>query len=659
VNKTYNFKAWLYLGLLLVGCGTAPNGNGTATPGPTIPTSTPTQVTLATSLTSLKSDGSNFAVITATVLDANFAAVSNATVQFAATGGQISAASSTTGANGEATVNLAAGASKTNQVATVTATLLGISPTVTTQIPVQITGTTITLTSQTTNITDNGTTTDTLTLSIKDAGNNPVYNTPVTFTQSGTGAVTISPATINTDINGTATVVVTGTVSGNVTIRADAAGNIATQAYTVATTGTAFGITSPTIDPYALTANVLLPIQVNAPGVAIVTFVTSLGEWVVGGLPAGQVLDVAPVAGVVNNVMFRSNTAGIANIQVFNAAARTTLATTSIAVSQPAISATDIRLQSNVNVVAPSVAGATNIATLTATVRDIGGQVVGGAPVHFSIPKPTGSGETLSPVIAFTNSAGVAQTIFTSGASSSGAQGVDIYASVISPAVGPSITNIVVGGTAGSIVIGAATKIVEVNPTTYSNPFSVQVADSNGNGVANATVTLKVWPKFYSFGRWYSTNGDNTSCVPVRYNISGSAPLNSRVPNEDVNKNLLLDTGEDKTITVNSVVGVDLYGNPTTGTPLSPANDRVLTPASSSAGTLLSTVTTNSNGIANFNLTFLKQFSAWIVAEITASTQVLGSETTTVSEYSLYYSKADAAACLLPDSPFNESIWPK
>jgi hypothetical protein len=611
---------------------------------------------LTTQSTSIKSDASNSTVITATVLDASNAVVSNASIGFAATGGQISSSTGLTANDGTATVTLIAGATKFNQVATVTATLLGVSPTVSAQIPVSITGTTISLISQTSNITDNGSATDTLTVTVKDAGNQPVYNAPVTLTQTaGTGSVSITQLSPNTSVSGTVQAIITGTTSGSVTLTATAAGTTATQTYTVSTTGTAFGITSPATDPFGLVANIPVNIVVNAPGVATVTFAASSGTWNGGG---AKVVDVVPVAGVAT-ASFSSTLAGIVSIQVFDKAAPAVLDTMNIAIAQPAASASQITVQSNTNVVAPSSGGLANIATLTATVRDLNGQIVAGAPVNFEIPRPSGGGEFISPVLVYTDVFGKAQTTFTSGSIGSGAQGIDVYASVVTPLIGPSITNIIVGGTAGSVVIGTGTKIFDVSPTEYRQPFSVQVIDSNGAGVANADVTLKVWPKFYSYGVWVPTGAGTkpTDCVPVRYKAGGAF----NVPNEDINRNLTLDPLEDKTLLV-SPPAVDVYGRviyPVTYPApfLTPANDAALTPASSSSGSLPSTVRTDANGIANFNLTFLKSYSAWVIAEITASTQVFGTESTAQIESRLGYSDPDAAGCFLPNSPFNEGAW--
>jgi len=128
--------------------------------------------------------------------------------------------------------------------------------------------------------------------------------------------------------------------------------------------------------------------------------------------------------------------------------------------------------------------------------------------------------------------------------------------------------------------------------------MSVLVADSNGNPMKNTTVNLKLWPIGYATGTDVET-------------ITGT------YLNEDVNRNIIMDTGE------------DLNG------------DGQLTPPSSAAGSLPSTVTTDDNGVANFNLVYLKASAAYIAVEITASTLVLGTETQSVTKFWLNWAEND------------------
>ena len=80
--------------------------------------------------------------------------------------------------------------------------------------------------------------------------------------------------------------------------------------------------------------------------------------------------------------------------------------------------------------------------------------------------------------------------------------------------------------------------------------------------------------------------------------------------------------------------------------------DGELTPQSSAAGSVPSTVSTDENGVANFNLVYLKTSAAWIKDEITASTIVLGTETQSIYKFWLPWSVDDPCETM-PDSPYN------
>ncbi|MCX5850578.1 MAG: Ig-like domain-containing protein, partial [Deltaproteobacteria bacterium] len=263
--------------------------------------------------------------------------------------------------------------------------------------------------------------------------------------------------------------------------------------------------------------------------------------------------------------------------------------------------------------------GVTNSVTLKATVKNAGGQVVGGAPVAFSIDDATGGGEYVSPVVVYTDSAGTAQSTFSSGSLSTDSNGVKVSATVVGTAIKDSV-NIVIGGTAGSVTVGRGTVVQsEYNNTVYELPMSVLVADANGNPVSGAVVTLSTWPSSYRTGGWYDSDPDPKAYRFVPY-ISGS------YDNEDVNRNLILDAGEDVNV------------------------DGDLTPPNSAAGDLPETVTTDANGVANFNLVYLKANAIWIVDRISASTLVFGTETTSSISLTLPAERTEAEDGLLSDA---------
>jgi hypothetical protein len=574
-------------------------------------------LSLALSQTSVKSDNSDSATITATLVDVNNAALSGITVAFSSSGGQLSASSADTDDNGQAQVTFSSGTiDKSNRVATVTATVPAVQPR---QIPIQITGTTITLSTDNTNLEIGGVATDTLTITVKDAGAVPIYDAPVTLSVSTTGIVTLFPDTGNTDVNGTLDVDVTGIGSGSVTVTVDSMGATATQTYEVGTTGLVFGITLPTDDPHSLATNSDLTITVSAPGVAQVQFATTLGG-LTGTNPAatGQVITQTVSAGSASAVLNSPN-AGIATVQVFNPSNPSTTDSLKVAISAPSSEAFQIALQASATVVAPSTGGVSNSVTLTATVKNVTEEPVGSSPVAFSIVNPTGGGETISPVIVYTDSYGRAASTFTSGSMSSDAQGVTVKASVVGTAIEDTIA-IVIGGTAGSVTIGLGTTITGINnETAYQSPMSVLVSDSNGNPVSGAQVSLGLWPTQYATGFWVEdpVSGKCTATVTGTFN------------NEDTNRNLILDPGED--------IGPG-------------APDGELTPPSSAAGSVRATVTTDENGVANFNLVYLKASAAWIEAEVSATTLVLGTETQ--STYTFWLGWKVGEECNLPHSPY-------
>jgi len=567
-------------------------------------TSTADSLSLALSQVSVRSDNSDSSTITATVLDAYNASLEGVSVIFTTTGGEISASIATTDSSGDCQITFSAGPESSNQTVTITAIVTGLTSR---QIPVQITGSTITLTTDSSGLEIGGDDTATLTITVADAGSLPIYDAAVTVSvdASSTGVASLSSSTGNTDVNGVLTVDVTGTGAGSVIVRVAAAGVTAAKTYTVGTTGAVFGITSPTQDPASLSTNTNLIITVNAPGMSNVVFGATIGVWDGG---TNTVVTKA-VAGDTASATLRSTVAGVATVQVYDSDNPSTSDSLTVAISAPSSEAAKIALQASSTVVAPSVGSTTNTVTLGATVKNASDQVVGNAAVGFSIQNPTGGGETISPVIVFTNDYGEATSTFTAGSLSSDADGVTIKATVIgsAPEVSSSLT-IVIGGTAGSIMIGHATTMTSINSNTaYQLPMSVLVSDTNGNPMSGTQVSLKIWPTQYATG--------TTICTSTGDFI-----------NEDINKNLILDAGED-----------------TNG-------DGQLTPPNSAAGSVPSIVTTDENGVATFNLVYLKESACWIEVEMTASTLVLGTETQ--STYIFWFGWIVSEASNLPPSPY-------
>ncbi len=638
--KSFLLASVFGLSGLLAGCGGGGAGGGAVTP----PTSSASSVALAATSTSVNSANSNTTTITATVLDSNNSVMANQTVQFSTSSGVIIAAASITDASGQVTASFSSGnLEQANRTAVITASVPVSSATA--SIPIQITGST--LTSTATTAAPNVGVPITLTATAKISGGTAAANESLRFSiaSSSTGSGTLSTTTDTTDSSGNADITFTGSAAGTVNVLIEwlnSSGNAAsstTQTLTVQAVGGAFEVTTPASSPWSVTlganqtVTVSTPSTINGTAVANIRYATTLGTWDNGVLKTLTV----PLGGASNTqTFFAGASAGNANIQIDALSSSGVVLATAKAVfalSASAASADSISLQSNVSVLAPSAGGNRSEATLTATVRDISNNAVGGASVLFELVNPTGSGEQIDPVVVSTNSSGVAESFFIAGTST--IQTSIIRASVIGSGITPSQINITVGGTAGSVAIGTSTTITSVNSdTAYRLPVTVMVTDSNGNAVSGATVSLSLWGESYHKG----VRATVTPCI-ASWDFSNV--------NEDLNENLILDAGED-------IDGPgDRNGLFDTNGPLVVGSDGALWPPSPAAGSIPATVSTGSDGTATFNWIYLKSYASWITSRMRASVIVQGSEATTTTTIVLAPSKADVDACVLPDSPFN------
>ena len=288
---------------------------------------------------------------------------------------------------------------------------------------------------------------------------------------------------------------------------------------------------------------------------------------------------------------------------------------------------TQISLQSSASIVPPSAGALICSATLTAIVKNAADEPVDGCEVSFSIENPTGGGETVAPVVAWTDSFGEATSIFTSGSLDSDELGVTIKAQVVGTTIEDTVA-IVIDQIIGSLVIGMNPTVTSINEgTAYLLPMSVLVSDINGRPVSDLEVSLNVWPINYATGCWLKEPGSH-ECRPADCSIN----TYTFYDNEDANRNMMIDDGED--------TGPD----PGHG-------DGMLTPPLSAGGALPASATTDENGVADFYLAYLKRSAAWIRGEITATAMAHGIERQ--GTLSFIYPWLENEACGLPDSPYN------
>ncbi len=619
------------------------------TVGFVVPTDIPATLALAADKTTVKSDDSNSAAITATVRAESTAVITGVPVTFTATGGEISASSAETDENGRAQVTFSAGDDRQNHTVTITASVSGLEDRF---VEVAIVGTTVQMTPERTNIEIDAAPVP-LVINVNDAGGGGIPYAAVTITAVSTAGAgvpltmaaptgMIAPSTYSgvTDLNGELTMQLSGTRDGGVTVTAEALGAAASKDFVVGAAGFVFGITnvyyedpakSLEEDPVPLYVGQDLTIEVNAPAPDqdTILFVTTVGTLTGDiGLQVGRVI-TEPVVGKVATAVLNAASAGMATIWVMDADDPYTTDSLKVDISPPVSDAAQIILQATPTTIETN-AGDTSTSTLIATVTNAEGQVIRGAPVVFSMEETTGGGEFISPAIAYTNSLGQATATFTAGALPSGANGVSACAAVVDRADIPdSCVSIIIGGTAGSMVISRGTTIESVNDgTVYRLPMTVLVTDATGSPVSGAVVSLSAWPSRCATGYWEEI--DDNECQPVYGCV---------LANEDVNRNNNLDDGEDRN------------------------GDQVLTPPQAAAGGLTPdfdagvegqfeiTVTTDGNGLATFDLIYPKSSSAWIEDRITATTLVLGTETTSTTTFWLPWETTES--CNLPNSPYS------
>jgi protocatechuate 3,4-dioxygenase beta subunit len=418
-------------------------------------------LSLSTTKTTVQTNGSDSAIITALVLDENNAPIEGATVNFTSDGGQISAANVVTNASGQAIITFSSGPDKFNHTVTITA---GIDA-LTASIPIVLYGTQLILTPATAQLSVGGPPYDTQQVIVKatDAGGIPIYNASIAIAfNPGASDATLTPAAgdYTTNYAGEISLVLTaGDDAGTVTVSADGLNTSAEGTYTLGDPDDIFRITAPSTSPYSVPADGSeVNVTVHAGGLLAgqwIVLTTSFGEWT--GSPTNTVYRQLSVANDDITVPISSNLAGTATIQAYSFDDPTIIDFTQISFYNPASRACNIVIDASQTNILPSTGTTEYSLVVKAKVYDCFGAPVGGAIVDFYLTNTTGGGEYLTPVSTITNSAGIAETTFTSGTLSTGSDpssAVVVNARVATPAAcTPEVTTITcsadVGGSHG------------------------------------------------------------------------------------------------------------------------------------------------------------------------------------------------------------------
>ncbi|WP_235579142.1 Ig-like domain-containing protein [Pseudorhodoferax sp. Leaf274] len=519
--------------------------------------------------------------ITALVKNAANNGMADTPVAFAADSGVLQSAAAQTDTSGSATAILATGANRANRDIRVTVT----AGTITGSIVVPVTGTGLSVVGVG-SVLLGGTATYAVTL--RDSGGNPISAAAVAV-RSSLGN-NVSPANLTTDANGGASFNYVANVAGNDVLTVTGAGASTTLAVVVS--GQDFTVVSPSAGTEVF-VNTLREVRVR--------FRSS------GAGVAGQVVNFSSTRGVVSAGSATTDANGEAAVNVSSSTAGPATVTaqissgalTSVPLLFTASTPDAIVLQVNPGAVPPNAAGSsTNQAQLQAVVRDDSGNPVSGRTVNFTLVSDT-SGGRLGAGIGTTDANGQVSDTFIPGPSSTATDGVQIRATVAGTAI-QSTANLTVSARALFISIATSNTIGNLDETTYTKPFSLQVNDANGVAVANQTVTLSVMASSYGKG-FMAWNGNNAWVVASRL----------WCPNEDLNNNGRLDAGED------SVALGTGNGNGR----LEPGAPVIVAPGS---------VTTDASGRATFSLTYGEQYARWIEFELTARSAVAGTESRAV-----------------------------
>lgn len=642
IEKTSMTLAMFACVLGLSACGGG-GGNASAPTDTPAPSSTASVAGLMVvpSKTSVIADGVDSVALTLRAVDAANAVVKNANLNVSATSGLVLSASSVTtdATTGVATVTVTADqVNQVNRTSTVTLSCGGCGAG-SASISISISGATVALNGNTSLVA--GGPTVTLDAVVRDAKGAAVADgTRVEFASTDTTAVTVS-APIQTTSGGKASVQVSGVAAsaGAVPVNVTVLGTSATRNYTVSAPANALTIDSPSAST-AFVTGVAQLVSVSAPGATTVNFSnSSAGTW--------SPSNTASVSGGIASATFTPSQAGSLTITVNEGAnTGTRSATATYKVSSPASAADKLQLSAGQTTLQRATATTTPSVRITVQALDVVSpsieQGVANVPIQFTFTGGPGAGEYLTPALAYTDSAGFAYADFFAGTAPSTAGAIKVNAKIqgrsIATGIAPSSNELqlTIGGQATSVSFGASSVIREsADKTVYLLDHSVQVTDAQGNAVSGAVVTLRVRPVAFSVGRTCSIS--RTYC------------------SEDFNGNGSLDANEDgvRIVTTDTTVGSTC--SPSTVPSASGSMDAILTPSNSYAGSVPATVTTGSDGTANFVLTYLKAASIWTVVRLSASVGSGTTETSNSSVFRLPASEADAKApdtCHIPNSPF-------
>ncbi len=505
------------------------------------------------------------------------------------------------------------GTDPSNRTITVTAAAGGATATV----PVSVNGTSLALSGPSNLVLNN---TGNYSVVLTDSAGQGIAGAAVTLTSANGN--TLTPGSPNTDSSGRMNFTATATAGGTDTITAAALG--LQQTLTLSVSTQSFNITAPA----------------DGTHVALGASQTVTVTWLNNGVPvAGQAVTFAATRGTLSPLTpVTTDATGKASVSI---------SSTSAGPSVISASGTGVNAQVNLDFVAnspsqitvqagPASVGVQGQSSITALVRDAANNLVEGATVNFQLTAdPTNGG--LSAASSVTNAQGSAQTVYTAGNSSSGANGVVITATVQGTAY-TATTHVTVGGQAVFLSMGTGNTIdTGQGPAVYQVTYTIFAVDSGGAPLPNAPVTLKILPLAYGKGVLGGCSSGGTYWSPIYSTLPTDTYAYNNAPlcrNEDTDY-----TGNINSLGVIGGIPVKDYN---TNAKLDPGNVAVVSPSSGS---------TDSNGRLDVNITYPRDHANWVMVTLVASTTVQGTESSTSSTFVLEGAIADYACSVGPPGP--------
>jgi hypothetical protein len=556
-----------------------------------------------TDVPQIPSDGTKPAKVTALVRDANNNVVPGVSVAFQASSGALIVSQPVTDSNGQATATLTAGSDPSSRKITVNATA-GAG---TSQLSVAVTGTTLGLSCPANLVVNN--TASCGVVATNSAGQG-IPNAALTVSSANNNM--LSATALTTDNNGRVTFTLKGVVSGADTVSVTGLG--LTQQATINVSSQSFNITAPadmTKVNLGTSQNVSVTwLNAGAPVVnQPVTFATTRGTLV----PATPV---------------NTDANGKATVAISSTGAGPSI----VQASAPGVSA-QLNLDfiannpSQISVQAgPASVSVQGQSTISATVRDANNNLVEGATVVFQIVADPTNG-TLSSASAQTDAQGRAQVVYTAGKTTSGANGVNISASVNNAVSGK--TTLTVGGQTVFLSFGTGNTIDAGQGTAiYQMTYTLFAVDSHGAPLPNTPITFSVLPTGYGKGVMIGCSGGKGNGWFPQYSTS-TGDLDAYPANPTLCKN------EDTDYTGNINSGGLCPGPGSTLIPckdynqsnaLEPGNIAVVSPSSGM---------TDANGRLDVKVTWPRDHSYWVQVKLVATTIVQGTESSASSEFLL------------------------